>query len=109
MTRKPTYEELAKRVKYLEGELAEGEHFEETFRDAFSMFRDILEKAADGICVCHNICEEPYVKFTHWNLRMTVITGYTMEDINEQGWYQTMYPDPEVQKRAVERMVKMRE
>jgi len=109
MTEKPTYEELLKIVKCYKKELAEKEHLEETLREAVSMSQDILEKAADGICVCHNIHEEPYVKFTHWNPRMTGITGYTMEEINKLGWYQTLYTDPEVQKRAIERMAKMRE
>jgi PAS domain S-box-containing protein len=74
-----------------------------------SFLSRILEKAADGISMCHNIREFPYVRFTHWNPRMTEITGFTMEEINESGWYQTVYPDPEVQRRAVERMASMRE
>jgi len=39
---------------------------------------------------------------------MTEITGYTMEEINTSGWYQTVYPDPEVQARAKARMDRMR-
>jgi len=109
MAEKPTYEELKRRVMQLEKELTERAQLEETFREKVSMFEDFLEKAADGICVCHNILEAPYVRFTHWNPRMTEITGYTMEEINKLGWYQTMYPDPEVQKRAIERMARMRE
>ena len=35
---------------------------------------------------------------------MRSITGYTMEEINRDGWYQCMYPDPEVQARAAARM-----
>jgi PAS domain S-box-containing protein len=105
---KPSYEELEKRVKFLEKTVAEKTHLEETVLDVVSMFQDIFEKAADGICVCHNIPEEPYIKFSHWNPRMTEITGYSMEEINKLGWYQTMYPDPEVQQRAIKRMNKMR-
>ena len=106
---KPTYEELEKKVTLLEEKVAEKKQLEETFHDAVSMLQDILDKAADGICVCQNIPEEPYIKFTHWNPRMTEFTGYTMEEINRLGWYQTMYPDPAVQHRAIERMTKMRE
>ena len=40
---------------------------------------------------------------------MIEITGYTMNEINRQGWYQTMYPDPEIQARAIERMARMRQ
>ena len=39
---------------------------------------------------------------------MKEITGYTMDEINRRGWYQTVYPDPEVQAKAMERMSKMR-
>jgi len=106
---KPTYEELEKRVKLLEEKVAENVHLEKTYLDVVSMFRDIFDKAADGICVCHNIPDEPYIRFTHWNPRMNEITGYSMEEINTLGWYQTMYPDPKVQKRAIVRMAKMRE
>ena len=109
MGKKPTYEELKKAVKLLYEEVAEKEHLEETSLEVASIFQDIFEKAADGICVCHNIPEDPYVRFTHWNPQMTAITGYSVEEINTLGWYQTMYPDPEVQKLAIERMVKMRE
>jgi PAS domain S-box-containing protein len=82
---------------------------EERLEDQTKKLRDIFEKAADGICVCQNIPDEPYVKFTHWNPRMTEITGYTMEEMNQAGWYQSMYPDPEIQQKAIERMAQMRE
>ena len=68
----------------------------------------VIQRAAEGLCVCHAIEEYPYVKFTLWNDRMAEITGYTMEEINRLGWYQTMYPDSEVQTRAIERMESMR-
>ncbi len=62
----------------------------------------LVSNAAEGISVCHNVPEYPYVKFTVWNGRMTYITGYTLEEINKNGWYQTVYPDPETQARAEE-------
>jgi PAS domain S-box-containing protein len=72
-------------------------------------FRDaLIRTAAEGICVCHAVAEYPFVAFTVWNDRMTELTGYTMEEINRLGWYQTMYPDPELQARAVARMQAMR-
>ena len=106
---KPSYEELEKKVKLLEEKIAEKARLEDAFLEVSSIFMDIFENAADGICVCHNIPDEPYVRFTHWNPQMTEITGYSREEINQLGWYQTMYPDPEVQKRAIERMAQMRE
>lgn len=70
--------------------------------------RSIIDIAPEGLCVCHAIAEFPYVQFTVWNDRMTEITGYTMEEINDGGYYQTLYPDQELQARAVERMERMR-
>jgi PAS domain S-box-containing protein len=109
MSGNPTYEELEQRITLLEKEIAEKAQFEASCLEVVSIFRDIFEKGADGICVCHSIPDEPWVRFSHWNRRMTEITGYNLEEINRLGWYQTMYPDPDVQKRAIERMAKMRE
>lgn len=69
----------------------------------------IIASATEGICACHDVPESPYVRFTVWNDRMTEVTGYTMEEINTSGWYQTVYPDPEVQARAKARMDRMRQ
>lgn len=77
-------------------------------KEQTTTLNSILEKAADGICVCHNISEHPYTRFTHWNPRMREITGYTLEKINELGWYQTLYPDPALRQKAAERMASMR-
>jgi|GEM_PF-222448 len=76
---------------------------ESTFRTS------IIEHATEGLCVCHETIEFPHVAFTVWNDRMTEITGYSMDEINRLGWYQTMYPDPEIQTRAIERMARMRQ
>ncbi|MFA6055675.1 MAG: PAS domain S-box protein [Thermodesulfovibrionales bacterium] len=75
-----------------------------------SLFRNlIIQNAAEGLSVCHNIPGYPYVFFTIWNPRMTEITGYTIREINKKGWYQTMYPDTELQARAHKRMERMRQ
>lgn len=73
-------------------------------------FRElILENLAEGLCVCHACPDYPFVHFTVWNPRMEMITGYTQAEINQLGWYQTLYPDPEVQARAIARMGAMRQ
>ena len=82
---------------------------ERDIRDQLVFREEIVEFAADGISVCHSIIDPPYVEFTVWNRRMTEITGYSMEDINLLGWYQSVYPDPDVQARAVARMERMRQ
>lgn len=89
-------------------DISERKLAEEALRAEHAFRSAVIARAAEGICVCHNIPESPYVKFTVWNERMTEITGYTMEEINRLGWYQTMYPDPEVRDRAIERMERMR-
>jgi PAS domain S-box-containing protein len=77
-------------------------------RRLVDMSISIVKGAAEGLAVCHEISEFPGVAFTVWNDRMSEITGYTMEEINRLGWYQTVYPDPEVQERARGRMELMR-
>jgi PAS domain S-box-containing protein len=74
----------------------------------FDMSIAIVKGAAEGLAVCHEVPEYPSLAFTVWNDRMCEITGYTMEEINELGWYQTVYPDPEVRERARARMELMR-
>lgn len=81
---------------------------EETIRQKYSFQNIIIDKIAEGFCVCHAVGEYPFVEFTIWNDRMTEITGYTLDEINRLGWYQTLYPDPELQAEAIERMKKMR-
>ena len=81
---------------------------ENELNEHLSMIEAILVNAAEGICVCHSVDEYPFVSFTHWNERMTETTGYSMDEINRRGWYQSMYPDPELQNRAIERMSRMR-
>lgn len=68
----------------------------------------IIERMAEGLCVCHEIPAEPFIEFTVWNSAMSEITGYSLAEINRRGWYQSLYPDPEVRARAVERMARMR-
>jgi len=90
-------------------DITERKKAEEALREEHSFRAGIIKRAAEGLSVCHEIPEHPYVNFTVWNDRMTEITGYTMDEINEQGWYQSLYPDPETQKRAIERMERMRD
>lgn len=76
---------------------------ENTFRQL------ILENLAEGLCVCHSITDYPFVHFTVWNPQMEVITGYTQVEINQLGWYQTLYPDPSLRAMAIARMEAMRQ
>jgi diguanylate cyclase (GGDEF)-like protein/PAS domain S-box-containing protein len=99
----------SQRIGELEVQLARQEVLKETVAEESAFRQAVIECATEGICVCHNTPADPFVKFTIWNRRMTEITGYTMEEINRQGWYQTVYPDPETRQRARERMERMRQ
>lgn len=81
---------------------------EKTIRKLNDFHEAIIRTASEGICVCCEIPDFPYVRFTVWNSRMTDLTGYHVNEINEGGWYQLLYPDPEQQSRAIQRMQEMR-
>ena len=68
-------------------------------------FREsIIDRAGEGLCVGRRLTYFPFVLFTVWNRRMHQITGYSMEDINRKGWFDTLYPDLKCQQAAKERM-----
>jgi PAS domain S-box-containing protein len=90
-------------------DISEKKQAEEALRRENAFRAAIITRAAEGLCVSHEIPEAPFVRFTVWNDRMTEITGYTMDEINRQGWYQTMYPDPQIRDRAIQRMDAMRD
>ncbi|MBI5905918.1 MAG: PAS domain S-box protein [Deltaproteobacteria bacterium] len=85
------------------------EESENALKSQLAFREGIVECAAEGVCVCHGVPDPPFVRFTVWNRRMTEMTGYTMEEINRFGWYQSLYPDPDLQARAIARMDRMRQ
>ncbi|MBT8357081.1 MAG: hypothetical protein HKO79_02820, partial [Desulfobacterales bacterium] len=89
MTREPKYEKLEKRIRELEETLEKYQQEDRKLREDQSFRSAIIMHAAEGICVCHEINEYPYVRFTIWNDQMKKLSGYTMEEINRLGWYQT--------------------
>jgi PAS domain S-box-containing protein len=90
-------------------DITERKRIEKELREESAFRKAVIERAAEGICVCHDIEEYPHLRFTVWNERMMEITGYLMEEINHLGWYQTVYPNPELKQKAVERMERMRQ
>ncbi len=68
----------------------------------------VIDTMIDGIAVCHEIVQLPHVQFTVWNPAMETLTGFSMDEINRLGWYQTVYVDPRVQEEARQRMERMR-
>ena len=99
---------LRRRVGELEAEQLAYEQTRRDLREDSSFRKAVIERAAEGVCVCHEVPCEPFVRFTVWNSRMSELTGYTLEEINQHGWYQSLYPDPDVQEKARERMGRMR-
>lgn len=100
---------LQRQIHKLKAELVELERTRALLRQEHSFRKGVIERAAEGICVCHAVEKDPFVRFTLWNPRMEELTGYSMDEINRRGWYQTVYPNPEIQKRARDRMAQMRE
>jgi PAS domain-containing protein len=68
---------------------------EEKLRREHAFLDAVIANIAEGLCVCHETAAYPYTRFTVWNDRMTEITGYTREEINRLGWYQSLCPDLE--------------
>jgi PAS domain S-box-containing protein len=82
---------------------------ENTIRKLNDFHQAIIQTASDGICVCIETPDFPCGRFTVWNDRMTELTGYTQSEINDSGWYQSLYPDAELQRLAIQRMQEMRQ
>jgi len=58
-----------------------------------NIFRQqIMENMAEGLCVCYEIEEFPFLHFTVWNRQMQLITGYSLAEINQLGWEQILRP-----------------
>jgi two-component system, cell cycle sensor histidine kinase and response regulator CckA len=89
-------------------DITDRKHAEEMLRTEHAFRSAVIEHAAEGICVGHEIEEYPYIRFTVWNALMTGITGYSMDEINRLGWCQGLYPDPETQAKVTDRIAKMR-
>lgn len=81
---------------------------EQALRKSHRFQQALIHAAGQGICACCPIDEAPFVRFSIWNDQMVQLTGYTLQEINRLGWYQSVYPDPQLQQRAIERMSRMR-
>ena len=76
-------------------------------RERYSFQSAVVANAAEGLCIGHSTNAFPYLRFTVWNKQMTAITGYTMEEINRLGWYQTMHGDEDGVRQARERVARI--
>ncbi len=80
---------------------------EQALRRAYAFSHSLLKNVSEGLCVCHEGPESPFMQFTIWNDRMVEITGFTMEEINRRGWEQCLIADPGSQARASERLLRV--
>jgi len=90
-------------------DITERKRLESRLAEQLAFTQAVIDAEVDGIAVCHSIAEPPYVHFTVWNPSMESITGFSLEEINRLGWYQTVYIDPDTQQRAKRRMERMRQ
>jgi PAS domain S-box-containing protein len=75
-----------------------------------SAFREaVIAHATEGLLVWHPIEEVPHIRFTVWNHRMEEITGFSMEEINQRGWIETMYDDAFTQAKVRESVKRLLE
>jgi two-component system, cell cycle sensor histidine kinase and response regulator CckA len=64
----------------------------------------VIRTAAEGICAGTPLPAHPFARFSVWNDRMTELTGYTMAEANQIGWFDAVYPDPARRAVALERL-----
>jgi PAS domain S-box-containing protein len=67
----------------------------------------VIDRVAEGLCVWHEIEVYPHICVTVWNPRMAEITGYSKNEMNRYGWFDTLCRDAEVTVRMKERMNRM--
>ncbi len=89
-------------------DVTERQQIEDRLQENLAFNASLIQTMVDGIAVYRGITTAPYVEFSVWNPAMEKLTGYSIDDINRLGWYQTVYSDPEVQERAKNRMERMR-
>jgi len=89
MSKEPTYEELAQRVKKLEKKAFELEHAREALRRSEALFRDMVEKLPFPLVVGNAALETKYM-----NPQFTKVFGYTADDIPDQkAWREKLMPN----------------
>jgi PAS domain S-box-containing protein len=101
---RPTYEALERQLANLKKENATLHRTQRRLAEVGSFAASVIDQVADGLCVWHEMDRYPYVWVSVWNEKMVEITGYTKQDVNRDGWYQTIFRDTDVAVRAKDRM-----
>ena len=76
-----------------------------TINNNDSLLYFFVENISEGVCVCHKKEKFPHIRFTIWNKRMFELIGYTIDEINHFGLYQTVFPDPDMQHNVIKRII----
>ncbi|MDE2439761.1 MAG: bacteriohemerythrin [Betaproteobacteria bacterium] len=110
------YSTLSTNTLRLMRKLAENRQAKEALVNADKQLRDLVAfndslilTMIDGIAVYQYIEEPPFIRFSLWNPAMVALTGYYIDEINRQGWAQTLYTDPLDQERSRHCMEKLRQ
>ena len=75
--------------------------------DIENLLSFVVENISEGIFVAHTIEEFPHIRFTVWNKRMVKLTGYTIDEINKSGWYNTVFPNSPPQHKTRKKIEKI--
>jgi len=110
------YATLSTNTLRLMRKLAEHRQAKEALVNADKQLRDLVAfndslilTMIDGIAVYQYIDTPPFTRFLLWNPAMVALTGYSVDEINRQGWAQTLYADPRDQERSRHCMEKLRQ
>jgi len=90
-------------------DITERRNLAQQLADQLAFTKAIIASEVDGLSVWHLVTEPPYVRFTVWNRSMEILTGYSMDEINQVGWSHTIDDAPEVQDRARQRIKRLRQ
>lgn len=87
MTRKPTYEDLEKRIRFLEEESIKGKRAEEALRESEEKYRTLVEQANEAIIIAQNGL------FVFANRRMSDLLGVPVRDLEGKPFIDFVWPE----------------
>lgn len=90
-------------------DITENIEAENLMMENYNFRNAILNNAAEGLCVGHECRHFPYIEFTVWNNQMEKLTGFSMNEINNRSVIDTLYPEPELKEKAIERLKMLKE
>jgi diguanylate cyclase (GGDEF)-like protein/PAS domain S-box-containing protein/hemerythrin-like metal-binding protein len=85
-------------------DITERKRLERQLSEQLAFTQSVIDAEINGIAVCHEIAEAPYVQFTVWNRSMEHLTGYSLQEINVLGWRQILDRGPDPKNQAGEMM-----